>query len=215
MPFRPDENRPAPIDGVTNIQIQKIVSTLLLQLVALGSAEASAVTRWITQGIIPIPVISEKLHTLQAHNDAFYQLIYSVPDFAHLFLIGASSMLCITLTSTVLHGNEDSAFGEENKKGYGEENQYKKRVQLHENRVLALEIGEILTQFTTIVAIAWMYFSNELDQLTKVIHGVPQIDDLMWYTCATIVLFTFIAIQKTVLFGSAAYRYNQSTKSDN
>ena len=215
MRFRPDESRPAPIDGVTNIQIQKIVSTLLLQLVALGSGIASAGTRWITQGIIPIPVISEQLYKLQAHNDAFYQWIYSVPDFASLFLIGASSMQWITLISAVLHGDEDSAFGKENEAGYRNENQYKKRLQLHEKRILLLEFGEMLTQLTIIIAVAWMYFSHELDQFTRVIHGVPQIDDLMWYARAAVVLLTFIAIQNTVLYGSAAYRHNQSIKSDN
>lgn len=214
MRFWPDESRPAPIDGVTNIQIQKIVSTLLLQFVALGSVEASAVTRWITQGIIPIPVISEQLHKLQAHNDAFYQLIYSVPDFAHLFLIGASSMQCITMISAILHGNEDDAF-KKNKVEYRDENQYKRQVQLHEYRILALEIGEILTQLATITALAWMYFSNEFNQFTGVIHGVPQQEDLIWYARGVIVLVAYLLIQRVVLFGSAACRYNTSEESDN
>lgn len=215
MRFRPDESRPAPIDGVTNIQIQKIVSTSLLYLVALGSGVASAGSRWIAQGIIPLPVISELFHKLQAHNDLFYQWIYSVPDFASLFVIGAASMQCITLTSGVLHSDEDNAFEKENEAGYRNENQYRKRLQLHEKRIVLLEFGEMLTQLATITALALMYFSQELDQFAGVIHGAPQIDDLMWYARATIVLLTYIAIQKTVLYGSAAYRYNQSLESDN
>jgi len=206
MRFRPDENRPAPIDIITDVQKQKIMSTLILHWSALMTGVASAGTRWVTQSVIPLPIISEQFHALQARNEAFYQWIYSVPDFASLLVVSTFFLQITTLISAILHTNEDRAFENENEFGYRNRKQYNQRLRLHEKRLLLIELGEILAQLTTTAAVAWMFISQELDQFAGVIYGTPQKDDLEWYARGVIVVIVYMLVQRLVLYGSSAYR---------